>query len=87
MSAAPVTTLPSFLGWLSAHAGFPRHRLPVDAERLLLVAVAASIDEAEENQRQRYLVKTRDPARDSALKAHAMRRSQVHFKCDNSAKV
>jgi hypothetical protein len=23
----------------------------------------------------------------SALKAHAMRRSQVHFKCDNSAKV
>ncbi len=87
MSAAPVTTLSSFLGWLSAHAGFPRHRLPVDAERLLLLAVAASIDEAEENQRQRYLVKTRDPARDSALKAHAMRRSQVHFKCDNSAKV
>lgn len=87
VSVAPVTSFPGFLGWLSAHAGFPRHRLPGNAERLLLLAVAAAADEAEESQRQRFLVKSKDPASVSALKAHAMRRSQVHFKCDNSAKV
>lgn len=87
MSVPPATSLPSFLGWLSAHAGFPRHRLPGEAERLLLLAVAAAQEEAEESQRQRFLVKSKDPASVSALKAHALRRSQVHFKCDNSAKV
>ncbi|GAB1489221.1 hypothetical protein MASR2M8_16740 [Opitutaceae bacterium] len=87
VSAAPVTSFPGFLGWISAHAGFPRHRLPGNAERLLLLAVAASLDEAEDTQRQRFLIKSKDPASVSALKAHAMRRSQVHFKCDNSAKV
>ena len=87
VSAAPVTSFPSFVGWLATHAGFPRHRLPCNAERLLLLAVAAALDEAEETQRERFLVKSKDPASVSALKAHAMRRSQVHFKCDNSAKV
>jgi hypothetical protein len=87
VSAAPVTSFPSFVGWLATHAGFPRHRLPGNAERLLLLAVAAALDEAEETQRERFLVKSKDPASVSALKAHAMRRSQVHFKCDNSAKV
>ena len=51
------------------------------------MAVAAAEEEAGDQTRERFLVKTRDPARDSALRAHAMRRSQVHFKCDNSAKV
>jgi len=87
VSVPPVTSLPGFLGWLTAHAGFPRHRLPVEAERLLLVAVAAAEDEASETRRERFLVKSKDPASVSALKAHALRRSQVHFKCDNSAKV
>lgn len=87
MSASALTTLPAFLRWLSAEAGFPHRRLPLDAERMLLVAVAAAEEENREAGRERFLVKTRDPARDSALRAHALRRSQVHFKCDNSAKV
>lgn len=87
MSATVLTTLPAFLSWLSSGTGFPRFRLPAEAERMLLVAVAAAEDEAGDAARERFLVKTRDPARDSALRAHALRRSQVHFKCDNSAKV
>jgi hypothetical protein len=87
VSATAPASLPDFLRWLSNEAGFPRYRLPAPAERMLLMAVAAAEVEAGDQARERYLVKTRDPARDSALRAHAMRRSQVHFKCDNSAKV
>jgi len=83
----PASSLPGFLGWLTAHAGFPQHRLPAEAERLLLLAVAAAEEEAGERRDPRFLVKTRDPARDAAQRAHALRRTQVHFKCDNSAKV
>lgn len=80
-------SLPDFVAWLSANAGFPRRRLPPKAELLLLVAVAAAEEEAGAQSKERFLVKTRDPARDAALRTHAMRRAQVHFKCDNSAKV
>jgi hypothetical protein len=79
--------LSEFLRWLTTQTSYPRHRLPANAELALLAAVAAAEEEAGDQARERYLVKSRDPARDSALKAHALRRSQVHFKCDNSAKV
>ncbi len=75
------------LHWLARHAGFPAVRLPERAELMLLVAAAAAAEEAEENSRTRHLIKSRDVARDSALKAHNLRRNQVHYKCDNSAKV
>jgi hypothetical protein len=71
--------------WLSQHAGFPSARLPAKAEALVCVAALASVEEATE--RQRFLIQRRDPAQASALRAHGLRRSQVHFKCDNSAKV
>lgn len=87
MSAPSPSSLFEFLRWLTAQTGFPHHRLPANAELALLAAVAAAEEEAGDQARERYLVKTRDPARDSALKAHALRRSLVHFKCDNSAKV
>ena len=71
--------------WLSKNAGFPTFRLPGKAEALICVAALAASEEAE--ARQRYLIQRRDPAQTSALRAHGLRRAQVHFKCDNSAKV
>ncbi|MDB6170372.1 MAG: hypothetical protein JWM88_3236 [Verrucomicrobia bacterium] len=71
--------------WLAANAGFPGNRLPAKAEVLLCIGALASAEEAE--QRQRFLIQTRDPAQTSALRTHGLRRSRTHFKCDNSAKV
>lgn len=79
---------PSLLSWLSQQAGFPGRRLPAGAELLLCLAAAAEQDAgpaapgggAPGLPRQ-------DGAMASAQRAHALRRSRVHFKCDNSAKV
>jgi hypothetical protein len=71
--------------WLSTHTRFPASRLETQAETLLCFAAAAAADEAD--LQRRFLIKSRDPAQTSAQRAHAMRRSLVHFKCDNSAKV
>lgn len=73
------------LGWMAQHAGFPRRRLPAKAETMLCVAALAAAEEAAEQQR--FAIDRRRPGDASALKAHVLRRSQVHFKCDNSAKV
>lgn len=79
----------STLRWLAAHAGFPAQRLPEKAETLLLINVAAQQEEVGKNAQSsgKYHIQTRDGAKDAALRAHAMRRSLVHYKCDNSAKV
>jgi hypothetical protein len=71
--------------WLARNAGFPAARLPAKAEVMVCVAALAAVEE--EQARQRFLIQSRDPAQTSALRAHGLRRSQVHFKCDNSAKV
>ena len=71
--------------WLAQHGGFPRSRLADRAELLVCLAALAAVEE--EQARQRFLLQRRDPAQTSALRAHGLRRSQVHFKCDNSAKV
>lgn len=81
-SASP---LQQTVSWLATHARFPASRLEARAELLLCGAALAAAEEAEEQRR--YLIERRDPAQTSALRAHAMRRSQVHYKCDNSAKV
>jgi hypothetical protein len=78
-------TLPVVLHWLATHASFPTRRLPAPAEAMLCVAFLAAAEEEEE--RQRFLIQSRDPAQTAALRTHGLRRSQVHFKCDNSAKV
>lgn len=77
--------LPVVVRWLAAHAGFPTRRLPAAAEGMLCVAALAAIEE--EQAREQFLIQSRDPAQTAALRAHGLRRSQVHFKCDNSAKV
>ncbi len=71
--------------WLARSTGFPAVRLPTRAENMICVAALAAIEEASEQQR--FLIKGQDPAQAAALKAHAMRRSLVHYKSDNSAKV
>jgi hypothetical protein len=71
--------------WLTTNTRFPTSRLASRAELLVCAAAIASAEEAD--QRQRFLIKTRDPAQTSALRTHGLRRSRVHFKCDNSAKV
>jgi hypothetical protein len=85
MSPTETDPLRAAVQWLSRHAGFPAARLPAEAEAMVCVAALAAAAEAEE--RQRFLIQRRDPAQTSALRAHGLRRSQVHFKCDNSAKV
>ena len=89
MSDSSSSFLLNTLRWLAAHTRFPASRLPAKAETLLLIAVAAQQDEAQIAAQNAGLfhIKTRDTAKDSALRAHALRRSMVHFKCDNSAKV
>lgn len=73
------------LRWLSAQAGFPTRRLDTRAELLVCIGVLAAREEFEEQRR--FAIERRDPAQTSALRAHGLRRSRVHFKCDNSAKV
>lgn len=71
--------------WLARFAAFPASRLAAPAETMLCMAALAAAAEAEDNAR--FLIQRRDGAMDSALRAHALRRARVHFKCDNSAKV
>lgn len=71
--------------WLALHTGFPARRLPAKAEALICIAALAAAEEAQ--TQQRYALQRRVPEQTSALRAHGLRRSQVHFKCDNSAKV
>lgn len=85
MSETTSNPLQTVVSWLSTHARFPISRLESPAEALVCMAALAEATEAAENAR--FLVQRRDGARDSAQRAHALRRSQVHFKCDNSAKV
>jgi hypothetical protein len=73
------------VAWLARHAGYPERRLAARAELLVCVAALAAIEE--ESEQERFALQRRVPAQTSALRAHGLRRSQVHFKCDNSAKV
>lgn len=52
---------------------------------MLCMAALAAAAEAAENPR--FLIESRDIAKDAAQRAHAQRRSHAHFKSDNSAKV
>ncbi len=86
MAVSPSNPLQTTASWLATHARFPASRLENRAELMLLMAALASAaDEAE--QTQRFLIKTRDVAKDAALRAHKERRSHAHHKSDNSAKV
>jgi len=81
--SAPLLTT---LRWLSAQVNFPASRLPDAAERLLLMSVVHEVEEIAFNA-SKTPIQRRENAKESAMRAHAMRRSLVHFRCDNSAKV
>lgn len=71
--------------WLAQHAAFPRRRLSGAAETMVCLQVLAAAEEAQEQQR--FALQRRVPSETAALRAQILRRTQVHFKCDNSAKV
>jgi len=73
--------------WLTLHARFPASRLAGEAELLVLLAAAAQGGENGPGGRPDFMVKSKDVAREAALRAHNERRKLVHYKCDNSAKV
>lgn len=85
VSESATSPVLSVTRWLAQHARFPASRLAPHAEVLLLLTAIAARDE--EAERARFALNRRDPAKDSALRAHALRRSLAHYKCDNSAKV
>jgi hypothetical protein len=86
MNAPETSVLQTTVEWLVRHAGFPQSRLPAKAETMVCVAALAAVEAAAE-ARQRFALERRKPGESSALKAHVLRRTQVHYKCDNSAKV
>ena len=86
MTAEPAA-LATVIGWLARHTGFPGRRLEARAEQALCVAALAAQAEAAAATGAHGPVPSRDPAQTAALRAHGLRRSQVHFKCDHSAKV
>lgn len=71
--------------WLTRHAGFPALRLDPRAEQLVCMALMSARETAAQPGRPRFDL--RNGAQRSAQRQWALRRSQVHFKCDNSAKV
>ena len=50
-------------------------------------AIQVSIEEAAAMAGTRHLVKSRDTAKDAALRSYNHRRNMVHYVCDNAAKV
>lgn len=85
MNPPPTDPLRDTVRWLAAHTLFPASRLESRAETMLCMAALANAESEIVNRR--FLVKSRDGAKDAALRAHAQRRSHAHFKSDNSAKV
>lgn len=77
--------LPETLRWLAQYTGFPTNRLAPAAETMVLVAGFAAAEEAQ--AAQRFAVERRKSGDAAALRAHTLRRAQVHYKCDNSTKV
>ncbi len=72
--------------WLAAHARFPQSRLEPRAELMVCVSVLAAREVAEARH-PRHPLDRRLGGQAAAQRIHALRRAQVHFKCDNSAKV
>ncbi len=81
----PANPLRDTVRWLAAHARFPATRLEARPERLLcMAALAAAENEAD---RERFLIQSRNGAKDSALRSHNMRRSLAHYVSDNKQKT
>jgi len=85
---ARINPSPVLMRWLSDHAGFPFVRLPARAVTLLCLADSAATSPAASGaQSPVFGLQRREGEKEAAMRTHALRRSRVHFKCDNSAKV
>ena len=79
--------LQSTVRWLAMHTLFPVSRLDARAEAMLCIAAIVAAEEAAALGATRHLIKSRDGAKDAALRSYNHRRNQVHYVCDNAAKV
>ena len=77
-------SLGPLLAWMTAHAGFPRSRLPVKAEALLCVAALAGAGAGGGKAPSPRGAAMYDRA---ALRAHTLNRAHAQFKTDNRTKV
>ncbi len=85
MNAPSSSPLQATVRWLLSHTAFPASRLEPRAEALLCLAALANAENEIENQR--FLIQSRDYAKDAALRAHMERRKLAHYKSDNGQKV
>ena len=79
--------LQSTVRWLATHTLFPVSRLDARAEAMICVSALAAAEEAAAMAATRHLVKSRETAKDAALRSYNHRRNLVHYVCDNAAKV
>lgn len=79
--------LQSTVSWLATHTLFPVSRLDTRAEAMICISALAAAEEAAAMAGTRHLVKSRDTAKDAALRSYNHRRNMVHYVCDNAAKV
>lgn len=78
--------LPDVLQWLARYSGFPRHRLPAQAELLLLFAASAGQGTGASDD-VGGPIQTQNAAMAASQRQLALNRKRVHFKADNRAKV
>jgi adenylyl- and sulfurtransferase ThiI len=84
-SPLPSNPLATTVRWLAAHARFPATRLEGRAETMLCMAALAAAES--EADRERFLIQSRNGAKDSALRSHNLRRSLAHYVSDNKQKT
>lgn len=87
MTAPVYNPMQQTLRWLAENARFPATRLPARAELLLLIATAAEQEQVALQRSPRFLVESKNIAKDSSLKAYTMNRSLVHYVCNNAQKT
>lgn len=74
------------LDWLRRHHANGGRRLPLPAERMVLFAVAAELDESLQAKGSGS-ARINDTAMHAAQRALALNRSKAHFKSDNRTAV
>ncbi|MCC5024837.1 MAG: hypothetical protein J6386_19495 [Candidatus Synoicihabitans palmerolidicus] len=82
----PILSMPSDLPpviiWLCCHTGFPGRRLAAGAERLVLFAAAAQVEEARV-VRAEGKIERKNNAEDASKRQQAENRRKAHFKSNN----
>lgn len=85
VSASSNHPLTSLVPWLVQYTRFPAARLPQRAELMLIMSAIQEQDSGGVSTSTHF--ERRRAGETASQRAHALMRSRVHFKCDNSAKV